>query len=194
MHLRRLSTTALAFPLALILATAAPATAQAPVLELGANRTVSFTGDDLDGLDGGFGLEADLLFPMGPLSFLGFGAGWSDVGFDSDDVSGSLLEFGGLARVGLVQGARARPYLDIRAGYGRLSFDDGVIDTSASGPTAGGALGAMIRAGGMWIDVHGRYQHHWFGEVEVEDTLLFETDASGGRILLGVGVSIPLGG
>lgn len=179
--------------LAAALLCAAPAAAQQPLVTLGGDFTLAFTGDDLEGLDKGLGISGGMLFPMGPISFVGFEGGWSDVSFDDSDASGSLIDIVGVARIGVGYGERVRPYVDIRAGYGRLSFEEGVIDGNVDGPSAGGSVGFMARAGGVWLDVHGRYQHHWFKEADVEG-FGFDTDVSGGRMILGAGVNIPLGG
>lgn len=188
MDMRRI----LATTLTVGLLTAAPATAQQSMITLGGDFTASFTGDDLAGLDNAIGVTGGMLFPMGPISFLGFEVGWSSVSAEND-ADGSLLDLIGLARVGLGYGESARPYVDVRAGYGRLSFDDGLVDSSVSGPLAGGSAGVMFRMGGMWIDAHARYQHHWFSAAEMEG-FAFDTDASGGRVILGAAVNIPFGG
>jgi hypothetical protein len=189
MHMRRVLTTTLAAGLL----SAAPAAAQQTLITLGGDYTVSFTGDDLDGLDNAIGLSGGMLFPMGPISYLGFEGGWSKVSFENSDANGSIFDIAGLARVGLGYADKYRPYVDARAGFGRLAFDHGVIDSSVSGPMAGGSAGVMMRAGGLWIDLHARYQHYWFGDAEVED-FVFDTDVSGGRIMLGAAINLPIGG
>ncbi len=188
MNIRRLAATTLA----LGVLTAAPAAAQQTMLTIGGDYTASFTGDDLEGLDNAMGVSGGLLFPMGPISFLGFEAGWSGVSTEGD-ADGSMLDLMGVARVGLGYGESARPYVDVRAGWGRLSFDEGIVDYAISGASAGGTAGVMFRAGGVWIDVHGRYQHHWFGEAEGEGAT-FDTESSGGRVIFGAALNVPFGG
>jgi hypothetical protein len=94
--------------------------------------------------------------------------------------------------IGLGYSESYRPYVDLRAGYGRLSYE-GLVDASVGGPAAGASAGFMIRAGAVWFDLRGGYQHHWFDDAELEG-FIFDAEASGGRVLLGVGVGIPLGG
>lgn len=188
-----LITTALA-GLALVGPTTAEA--QTPLVKLGGDYTVSFTGDDLDGFESAFGGTGAILFPLGPISHVGAEIGWSSVSTESeifdDAFDATLLDLLGVVQVGLGYGETTRPYVDLRAGYTRMGFDAGTFDGSVSGPTAGGSVGFLFRPGGIWIDVHGRYQHTWFGEAD--DDLLFNTESSGGRVSLGAAVAIPFGG
>jgi hypothetical protein len=178
--------------LSLSLLSAVPAAAQTPLIKLTGDFTVAFTGDDLEELDGAIGFGAGLLLPMGDISYLGIEGGWSDVSFEGSTADASLFEVGGLARIGLGYSESYRPYVDLRAGYGRLSYE-GLVDASVGGPAAGATAGFMIRAGRVWFDLHGGYQHLWFDDAELEG-FIFDAEASGGRVLLGVGVGIPLGG
>lgn len=173
-----------------------PAAAQTPLAKLGGDYTVSFTGDDFEGLESAFGVSGGVLFPVGPISHIGAELGWSGVSFDSDLVGSaadaSILDFLGVVQVGLGYGESARPYVDLRAGYSRMSFDAAGFDGSISGPTAGGSVGVLISPGSVWFDVHARYQMTWFGETD--DDLIFNTESSGGRVSLGAAVAIPFGG
>lgn len=194
--MRRLLTTATALAVATTLS-ANDARAQTSLVNLGAEYTASFVGDDFEGLEGGFGLKGGLLFLLSPMSHIGGEVGWTSVDFESDLVAestdASVLDLVGVLNLALSDSESAQPYLDVRAGFSRLSFEYGTVDGSIDGPTAGAGLGFRFRPGGVWIDLHGRYQHHWFGEFD-DDDLIFDTDSSGGRAVLGAGVSIPLGG
>jgi hypothetical protein len=169
--------------------------AQSPRANLGVDYTAAFTGDDFEGLEGGFGFHGGILFPLGPLSYLGAEVAWTGIDFEddeADEADASILDLSGVVRVGITGTETMLPYVDIRAGYGRLGFDLGVADGSVDGPSAGGGLGVLFRRAGMGIDVFARYQHHWFGEFD-EDILIFDAERSGGRFILGGGVSIPFG-
>lgn len=191
--MRRLLTTSAALAVLAGVATS-EAEAQTPLVNLGIDYTPAFVGDDFEPLEGGIGFHGGVLFPLGPLSHIGADLSWTGIGFEgdvSDEVDASILDVQGIVNVGLGSGEGARPYVDIRAGYSRMSFDIPGDDGSISGPTAGGGLGVRVYRGAIAIDAHGLYQHHWYGEKE---GLVFETDASGGRVILGAGVSIPFGG
>ena len=172
------------------------ARAQTSLVNLGLDYTASFTGDDFESLEGGFGLKGGLLFLLSPMTHIGAEVGWTSVGFKNTVVDeatdASLLDLMGVLDLSLADGESAQPYIDLRAGYGRLALKTDVSDGSISGPTAGAGLGFRLRPGGVWIDIHGRYQHHWFGEFD-DDDLVFTTETSGGRTVFGAGVSIPLG-
>lgn len=171
--------------------------AQSSLVNLGAEYTAAFTGDDFEALDGGFGLKGGLLFLLSPMSHIGAEVTWTQLDFDDELVNetadASLAELVGVLDLALGGNQSAQPYLDLRGGYSRLAIDLGIVDGSIDGPTAGAGLGLRFRPAGVWIDVHGRYQHHWFGEFD-EDDLIFNTESSGGRFVFGGGVSIPLGG
>lgn len=192
--MRRLITTAAA----LATITAIPASdvqGQSSLLNLGVDYTAAFTGDDFDALEGGFGFKGGILFQLGPMAHIGGEIGWTNIDFESpvadENIDASLMDFMGVLDLSFSDSPRAQPYLDLRAGYSRMSFEFAATDGSIDGPTAGAGFGVRFRPGGVWIDVHGRYQQHWFGEFE---GAVFEEDSSGGRFALAAGVSIPLGG
>lgn len=176
-------------------AAATEASAQSPLVNLGFEYTPAFVGDDFEGLEGGIGFHGGLLFPVGPMSYIGADVGWTGVDFEdaADDADASILDVMGVVQVGLGVGESIRPYVDIRAGYSRLAFELATLDGDISGPAAGGGLGARFTPAGIWIDVLARYEHHWFGEFD-EDGLIFQNESSGGRVVLGAGISIPFGG
>lgn len=194
--MRRLLTTVVAIAAATAM-TANDVRAQTSLVNLGADYTATFTGDDFEGLEGGFGLKGGLLFLLSPMSHIGGEIGWTSIDFESEladeTTDASLLDLMGVLNLSFSDSEDAQPYLDLRAGYGRLSFEVAEVDGSVDGPTAGAGLGLRFRPGGVWIDLHGRYQQHWFGEFD-DDVPVFNEDRSGGRWVLGAGVSIPLGG
>jgi hypothetical protein len=171
--------------------------AQTALVNLGADYTASFVGDDFDGLDGGIGVQGGLLFPLGPMSHIGGEVNWTGIDFTSDladdAADASILDIVGDVNIGLSDGTSARPYIDLRAGYSRMAFQVGDVDGSVDGPTAGGGLGVRLHAGGIMVDLHGRYQHHWYGDFN-DDNLIFSEKTTGGRLVFGAGISIPMGG
>jgi hypothetical protein len=179
----------------LTFAGAGDVSAQSPRANLGLDYTAAFTGDDFEGLEGGIGFHGGILFPLGPLSYLGAEVGWTGLDFEDDEddeADASILDLMGVVHVGFAGSESVLPYVDIRAGFGRLGFDLGVVDGSVDGPSAGGGLGVILRRQGLGIDVFARYQHHWFGEVD-DDVLIFDRESSAGRLILGAGVSVPFG-
>jgi len=103
--------------------TARDARAQTSLVNLGPDYTASFTGDDFEGLEGGFGLKGGLLFLLSPMTHIGGEVGWTNVGFENGVVDAatdaSVLDLTGVIDLSLADGESAQPYIDLRAGYGR---------------------------------------------------------------------------
>jgi hypothetical protein len=175
------------------------AAAQTALIDVGANYAATFTGEAYEPFERGIGARGALLFPLSQVAHIGADLSWTGADFKGsvpDEFhDAAVLDLTGVVDVGLVESESFTPYVDLRAGYSRLSFSVLEDGKSLQGPTAGAGLGFRMAPGGVALNVFGRYQHTWVGEFDDgEEAVIFTEESTGGRVVAGAGVSIQLGG
>jgi opacity protein-like surface antigen len=155
---------------------------------------LSLGGDDFSGTDAGFGVEGNVLFPVGQSIKLGASGQWSthDAGGDNVSLIGALAEgrymFGG--------GAKMTPYIGARGGWTQASSDvTGLGSVKASGFAFGGGVGVMIAMSPtLAIDLNGMFHTVSLGDASLDGTTQPGTESSGTALQIRAGINFTLGG
>ncbi len=155
----------------------------------------TLSGDDFQGIDAGFGLDAQLRFNAAPRFSIGAGVQLTSHG--NNVVSENTRVTGFFAEPRLTFSMPASPltpFLGARVGLARTSLSSGGTDVTSSGWLFGGTGGAMFRAGPMVnVVLAVVFASVSFGDFEVNGTSQPGTETSGTSLALRGGVSIKLG-
>lgn len=153
---------------------------------------LSLGGDDFSGTDAGFGVEGNVMFPVGQSIRLGPSAQWS-----SHDVGGetlSLLGIFGEGRYMFSGGGKLTPYLGARGGWAQGSADVAGTSVSASGYAFGGGAGVMIAMSPtLAIDLNGMFHTVSLGEAKADGTVV-GPESNGTALQIRAGINFKLGG
>jgi len=172
---------------------APPAVAQVSIGAAGLYASIN--GSDFDGTDAGFGLDAQVRFPLGTGFSLGIGGQWTTHGIQgTSDNLGVLGVFGEPRYVFTTTSETLKPYLAARGGYLHESFSGGGIDASASGYFVGGGGGLVISVGPtVSVDLAVLWTTVSFGDATVNGSKVSNSNTSGSALAIRGGVLIGLG-
>jgi hypothetical protein len=156
---------------------------------------LSLSGSDFDGVDAGFGVEGNVLFPVGTSFRLGASAQWSTHGLTGSSESLDLLGVLAEGRYMFGGGGKMTPYLGARGGWGQYSVSSGGSSAKATGYPIGGGGGLMIAMSpSLAIDVNAMFHTVSFGNAKVDGTEIPDSKASGTALQVRAGINFKLGG
>ncbi|MGH9894599.1 MAG: hypothetical protein ACREA0_21995 [bacterium] len=171
---------------------ATPAVAQVSIGAAG--LYASLNGSDFDGTDAGFGLDAQVRFPIGSSASLGFGGQWTSHGVQGATNNLTVLGVFGEPRFMFTTAGSVKPYLMARGGYVRESFSESGFDASASGYYVGGGGGLVLAAGSsLTVDLAVFLNTVSFGDVTVNGSKVSNSNTSGSALVVRAGIVIGLG-
>lgn len=182
---------AVLFALALVGATAGVAQVGIGV----SGQYLSLSGDDFSGTDAGFGVEGNVLFPVGPSLRVGPSAQWSTHQVSGFTDNGTIFGLLGEARYMLGGAGKATPYIAARAGWAQASISESGTTAKQSGVAFGGGVGVMIAMSpGLGIDLNGVFHSVSLGDLSVDGTSIADTNVSGTALQIRAGINFKLGG
>jgi hypothetical protein len=173
-------------------AAAGPVTAQVSVGAAGVYA--SLNGTDFNATDAGFGLDAQVRFPLGATASIGFGGQRTSHGLrgalNNVAVTGVFAE----PRLTLQTAASVKAYLLARGGYLHESYSEPGFDAKANGYYVGGGAGLLIAARPrVAVDLSILFGSVSFGEATINGSKVSNSSVNGTAIVLRAGILFGLG-
>ena len=156
---------------------------------------LSLGGDDFTDIDAGFGVEGNVMFPVGQSIKLGASAQWSTHGITGASEKFKVLGVLAEGRYLFTMAGKATPYVGARAGWAQYSVSSGGSTAKATAIPFGGGVGVMIAmTPTLGIDLNAMYHTVSFGNAKVDGTEISGTEAKGTGLQIRAGVNFKLGG
>lgn len=152
-------------------------------------------GSDFDGVDAGYGVEGNVMFPVAQSIKLGVSGQWATHGIAGASENLKVLGILAEGRYLFTMAGKATPYVGVRGGWGQYSVSQGGSTAKATGFPVGGGVGVMIGLSPtLALDLNGMLHTVSFGNVKVDGTEVPDSKASGTVLLVRAGINFKLGG